>query len=347
MKSLVRGEISDLLGADRVLEPSGALPQPAERLDPSGPVRPHELEIAVERLCLDSTSHRNIRERSEGDGEAMAARVAEITAARGKMHNPETGSGGVLVGTVTAAGEGYENPPATGSRIVTLASLSLTPLALASVAPLDPGSAQVEVEGTAYLPERAPWGPLPEDMPLEVALAVYDVYGAGSHTREFAPQDGGTVCVLGTGHAGKLAMAAARERMGEAGTVAAVGVEPEAVARVRELGLCDVGVVADLRDPLGALAAVRAAGVEAAELTVNVVNAPGCEPASILLTADRGVVLMYSMATSFQTSALTADGMSADVLMVVGNGFAPDRGSYALDLVRRMPALRMALEEAA
>jgi len=40
------------LGADRVVEPSGALPQPAERLDASGPVRPFEFEVEVERLSM-------------------------------------------------------------------------------------------------------------------------------------------------------------------------------------------------------------------------------------------------------------------------------------------------------
>src|SRR5918911_2955715 len=98
-------KISERLGADRVLSPAGALPQAADRLDASGPVRPYELEVAVERLCLDSTSHRNIRERAGGDPAAMAARIAEIVAARGKMHNPETESGGILVGTVSAIGE--------------------------------------------------------------------------------------------------------------------------------------------------------------------------------------------------------------------------------------------------
>ena len=42
-------EIGDGLGADRVLEPRGTLPQRAERLEASGPVRPFELELAVER----------------------------------------------------------------------------------------------------------------------------------------------------------------------------------------------------------------------------------------------------------------------------------------------------------
>ena len=159
-------DIRQQLGADRVLDPPGALPQPAERLDPSGPVRPYEFEVAVERLWLDSTSFRNIRERAAGDADRMAERIIEIVESRGKLHNPETESGGVLLGTVTAVGERYESPPATGDRIVTLASLTLTPLRLEAVRSLDPGSPQVEVSGTAYVFERAAWAPVPDDLPL-------------------------------------------------------------------------------------------------------------------------------------------------------------------------------------
>ena len=55
------------LGASRVLAPSGVLPQPAERLDASGPVRTREYEVAVDRLCLDSTSFANVRAGADGD----------------------------------------------------------------------------------------------------------------------------------------------------------------------------------------------------------------------------------------------------------------------------------------
>ncbi len=175
-------DIRQQLGADRVLDPLGALPQRAERLDPSGPVRPYELEVAVERLCLDSTSLRNIRERAAGDVDRMVARVIEIVESRGKMHNPETESGGVLLGTVTAVGERYQSPPARGDRIATLASLTLTPLRLDSVRSLDPGSPQIEVSGTAYVCDRAAWAPVPEDLPLARALEIYDVCAAASQS---------------------------------------------------------------------------------------------------------------------------------------------------------------------
>ena len=342
MKTDLAVDINALLGADRVLDPPGSLPQPAERLDPSGPVRPHELELVVERLCLDSTSFRNLRERAGGDPDLIARLIVEIVEARGKLHNPDTDSGGILVGAVTAIGERFGSPPELGARIATLGSLTLTPLRLEAVTRVDPRSPQVDVAGTAYVFDRASWGPVPDDLPLPVALDLYDVCAAGSQTRDLAPVEG-TVCVLGAGHAGKLALAAARDVV-EDGTLVAVDVDEQAVGRVVELGLCDVGVTADLRNPLAALEAVRAAGVPPADLTVVVVNATGCEPTAILLTADEGTVLFFSMATSFSAAALAADGIGTRARMLVGSGYSPDGGRYALDLIRRMPALREALE---
>jgi L-erythro-3,5-diaminohexanoate dehydrogenase len=330
------------LGTERVVGPLGALPQQADRLDPSGPVGPFEFEVAVERLCLDSTSFRNLRDGAGGDPDLIAQRILEIVESRGKMHNPETESGGVLLGTVTAVGAHFESPPAPGDRIVTLASLTLTPLRLEAVTHVDPASPQIEVEGTAYVFDRAAWGAVPDDLPLEAALEIYDVCAAASQTYALAPPTG-TVCVLGAGSAGRLVLAAARDAM-EAGTVVAVDVDRDAIDRVTALGLCDVGVTADLRHPLAAEQAVRATGVAPADLTVVVVNAAGCEPTAMLLTADEGTVLFFSMATSFSSAALAADGISSSARMLVGSGYSPDGGAYALDLVRRSRPLRQALD---
>ncbi len=345
MSSGSRETIAGRLGADRVLAPATSLPQPAERLDASGPAGSAEFEVAVERLCLDATSFLQIRASCGADPERMAERILGIVADRGKMHNPITDSGGVALGTVSAVGDAFPSPPAPGDRIVTLASLTLTPLRLDEITDLDPDSAQVGVGGFAYVSAAAPWGPLPPDIPVETALELYDVYGAASHTRALAPS-GGTVAVLGAGHAGRLALAAAREAM-SGGTVIAVDRDPAAVEAVRAAGLCDIAVSADLRDPLTALEAVHAAGGQEADLTVVVVSAAGCEPTAILLTAEGGTVLFFSMATSFQTAALTADGMGRDLRMLIGSGYAPDLGSYALDLYRRSPGLREVLEKSA
>lgn len=341
MGSLVAAGALNRLGVDRVVAPVGSLPQPAEVLDASGPVRPYEFELAVDRLCLDATSFRNIRAGAGADPDRMAARIAEIVAGRGKMHNPETDSGGVALGTVTAVGGAFAAPPRIGDRVTSLCSLTLTPLRLDEVVHVDPDSAQVQVRGTAYVCERSPWGLLPQDMAPERAVEIYDVYGAASLTARLVPPSG-VVYVLGCGHAGKLAMAAARDNMSDS-VLVGVDVDAAAVARVRDAGLCDIGVVADLRTPVAALHAVAAAGAPPADLTVVVVNAPGCEAFSIMATRERGTVLFFSMATTFGTAALTADGMGHDVTMLIGSGYTPDVGQYAFDLVRRNLALRQAL----
>lgn len=330
--------LAQRLGVGRVVRPSGTLPQAAEVLDAGGPVGDFEFELDVERLCLDSTSFRNIRSSAKGDPTAMGERILEIVNARGKMHNPETDSGGVALGRVRAVGPAFVGAPAIGARVVTLASLTLTPLALGSIVHVSPDSAQIEVEGTAFVCQSAPWGLLPDDMEMARAIEVYDVYGAASHVARLAPAKG-VVYVLGCGHAGKLAMAAAKDSMTES-LVVAVDVNATAVEQARQSGLCDIGVVANLQNPIEALTAVTAAGAPPADLTVVVVNAPNCEAFSILATRVGGTVLFFSMATNFSRAALTADGMGHDVTMLIGSGYTPDTGRYALDLARRIPALQ-------
>ena len=60
-----------------------------------------------------------------------------------------------------------------------------------------------------------------------------------------------------------------------------------------------------------------------ADVTVVCVDVPGCEHGAILATADGGTVIFFSMATSFAAAALGAEGLAADVTMLIGNGYLP------------------------
>ena len=71
-----------------------------------------------------------------------------------------------------------------------------------------------------------------------------------------------------------------------------------------------------------------------ADVTVVCVDVPGAEHGAILATADGGTVVFFSMATSFSAAALGAEGMAADVTMLVGNGYTPGHAALALDLYR-------------
>ena len=98
-------------------------------------------------------------------------------------------------------------------------------------------------------------------------------------------------------------------------------------------------VVADARDPIALRDAVAAAGGPA-DITVVCVDVPGCEGGAILATAERGTVIFFSMATSFSAAALGAEGLAADVTMLVGNGYVPGHAAYAMELLRSNAGVR-------
>ena len=324
----------DPTGLHRVLRPSGVLPQAAEQLDTRRELWPDEVRVRVRRLNLDAASFRQLEQAHGGDGAAVRAAVLDIVASRGKMQNPVTGSGGMLVGTVEEVGPESPLGLAVGDEVASLVSLSLTPLVIEdALGGWDGRSEQAACDGYAVLFGRSIAARLPADLPVEIALAVMDVCGAPALSARVVNRYASpTVCVLGAaGKSGSLSCAAARA----AGADRVIGVVPaEGEAEsLRDAGLADEVVVADARDPVALAAGVERAGGPA-DVTVVCVDVPGCEHGAILATAAGGTVVFFSMATSFSAAALGAEGLAADVTMLVGNGYTPGHADLALDLLR-------------
>jgi L-erythro-3,5-diaminohexanoate dehydrogenase len=337
----VLGSTERVLGVHRVLEPPGVLPQAASRLDADPAIGADEVRIAVQRLNLDAASFRQLSEACAGDGDAVRAAVLDIVRTRGKMQNPVTGSGGMLIGVVDAVGPESPLGLAVGQRVATLVSLTLTPLALPHGLPEWDGlSEQVPAQGTAVLFARSIAAVLPDDLPDAVSLAVLDVCGAPAATARVVQRTAArSVVVLGaTGKSGCLSLAAARA----AGATDLTGLVRDAreAAALTAAGLADRVVVADATDPLAVAAAVGTP----AEVTVVCVDAPGAEHGAVLATADGGTVVFFSMATSFSQAALGAEGMAADVTMLIGNGYTPGHAALALELYRRDHGVRTLID---
>jgi L-erythro-3,5-diaminohexanoate dehydrogenase len=126
--------LAHALGLHRVSDSderaAGVLPQAAWRLDPSPQLAGDEVRVRVDRISLDAASYRQLREANKADGAAIRDDVRGIIATRGKMHNPVTGSGGLLTGVVDEVGPQSPLGLRVGDRVATLVSLTLTPLRL-------------------------------------------------------------------------------------------------------------------------------------------------------------------------------------------------------------------------
>jgi L-erythro-3,5-diaminohexanoate dehydrogenase len=326
-------------GAHRSLEPPGALPHVAARLDPDAAPNEHEALVEVELLNVDATSFAVIRAQSDGDPDRMAEAIRSIVADRGKLQNPVTGSGGVLLGRLAEAG--VRSPAAglaPGTLVVPLVSLIALPLRLVTVGPVDPSSPQVPASGRAVVTGRMPVVAVPEDLPVDVALTACDVYPAAWHVRDRA-RPGDHVLVLGAGHAGVLAAVAAGAAVGDTGRVSVVDTSAAALERLLVVAPRSRPLLADATRASEVVASLAADGGGPADVTLVCTSAAGCEGTAILATSPDGVVLYFSTATSFHAAALGVDALSTTVRLVIPNGCTPDRAGYTFDLLRSHPAL--------
>ncbi|MEO9323882.1 L-erythro-3,5-diaminohexanoate dehydrogenase [Nocardioides sp. C4-1] len=343
---------SDPTGLHRVLDRPVVLPQAAQRLDTRRELWPDEVRIRVERLNLDAASYRQLERvhtvDGRVDGDAIRAAVLDIVHSRGKMQNPETGSGGMLVGTVEEVGPDSPLGLDVGDRVATLVSLTLTPLVVDDgLAAWDGLGEQVPCDGYAVLFGRSIAAVLPDDLDPALSLAVMDVCGAPALTARVvgeyvAAGRTPTVAVVGGGgKSGSLSLAAARQ----AGAATTIGVVPHQAEAdlLAPTGLADEVTIADARDPVALRDAVEKAGGPA-DVTVVCVDVPGCEGGAVLATAEGGTVVFFSMATSFSAAALGAEGLAADVRMLVGNGYVPGHAAYALELLRGHDGVRALFE---
>ncbi|HOO30441.1 MAG: zinc-binding dehydrogenase [Bacillota bacterium] len=335
-------------GTHRVIEPEGAMPQAAWKIDNEMAVRDNEILINVQTLNIDAASFTQIKKQAGNDEKRIGEIMMGIVADRGKHHNPVTGSGGMLIGTVEKIGPDLigSTDLEVGDRIATLVSLTLTPLVIDKIIKVHLDTDQVDIEGHAILFESGIYAKLPNDMPDSLSLAVLDVAGAPAQTAKLV-HPGDTVLIIGAGgKSGLLCMYEAKKRAGVTGKVIALAHSEASKARAEATGFADVVIAGDATRPLEIMKMVEeATGGKMADVTINCVNIPGTEMSSILSTRDMGIIYFFSMATSFTAAALGAEGVGRDVTMIIGNGYTRGHAEIALETLRESPKLRKIFED--
>jgi len=327
-------------GTHRVLYPKGVLPQPASQLDNSFvKIYDNEILCDVETLNVDAASFTNLKERADKSLDGVAYLIESIVATRGKLHNPETGSGGMFLGRVVKVGSDLDVDLKPGDKIVSLVSLSLTPLRIDKILKVHMDTDKVDIEGQAVLFESGIWAKIPDDIPETLVLSVLDVAGAPAQTDRWVwPYD--TVAVLGArGKAGMLCCYQAKKRMAK--KVIAVIHKEEGREDVDNAPFIDEVVVADASNALDLLEKVeRVTNGKLCDNVISCVSQPNCEMGAILITATAGGVYFFSTVTDFTKAALGAEGVGKDIDMIIGNGYCMEHADLALNIMRESEYLR-------
>jgi len=330
-------------GSHRVLEPKGALTQTAWRLDNSPEIYDNEILIDIEALNIDSASFTQLKKEYENDEEKITSAILDIVKTRGKMHNPVTNSGGMLIGKVEKIGSDLigKIDINVGDKIATLVSLTLTPLRINRIKKVKLDIEQVEIEGKAVLFESGIYAKLPTDLPEFLSLAVLDVCGAPAQVARIVKR-GDIVFVLGGGgKSGMLCLEQARNIVGNEGILVSLSRSKESCDNVKKLRLADIILQGDATKPLDIYNKfIKATKGKLADVTINCINISNTEMASILCTEQHGTVYFFNMSTDFTKVALGAEGVGKDIKLMIGNGYVKGAPELALNLLRENKKLR-------
>ena len=335
-------------GTHRVIEPKGTLPQPAFKISNDMTIFDNEILIDVDYLNIDSASFTQLKEEAGGDLEKIKKKIMSIVQERGKMQNPVTGSGGMLIGKVEEIGSALKDKIDlnVGDEIATLVSLSLTPLKIENIMEINPDIDRVEIDGKAILFESGIYAKLPEDMKDTLALAALDVAGAPAQIKNLVKK-GDNVLILGaTGKSGLMCSYMAKKMVGENGKVIGQARNEARADFLKETGFCHEVIIADVLNPTNVLEEIlNVNNGDEVDIVINCLSIPNSELSSILPVKDNGIVYFFSMATSFTKAALGAEGIGKDVTMIIGNGYTKNHAQITLDLLRESDTLRKIFDE--
>jgi len=335
-------------GIHRVIEPVGFMPQAAQKISNDMEIFDNEILIDVDALNIDSASFTQLKSEAHGDPEKIKNKIMQIVEERGKMQNPVTGSGGMLMGKIAQIGDAIKDKInlAVGDRIATLVSLSLTPLKIQDILDIKMDIDKVMVKAQAILFESGIYAKLPEDMTDAVALAALDIAGAPAQTIKLV-KPGNNVLILGaTGKSGVMCSYIAKKIVGSTGKVLGLARNEARAEYLSNVGFCDSVVVADARNPVEVYEkTLEANDGKEVDISINCVNISDTEMSSILPVRDDGIVYFFSMATSFTKAALGAEGVGKDVSMIIGNGYTKGHAKITLDILRESPKLMKIFQE--
>lgn len=335
-------------GTHRVIAPEHALPQSAQKLDNSLPIRENEILIEVDTLNIDSASFHQMEGACGGDLEKVKEMIMGIVREKGKQQNPVTGSGGMLLGKIKEIGVKHPNSfgVKVGDKIATLVSLSLTPLYIEKIISIDPSIDQVKIKGYAILFETGVLAKIPDDMPEKLALAVLDIAGAPAQTKRLVKTGQNVVIIGGGGKSGVVCAAVARKILGKSGKLIAIEPSAKGQERIKELGYYDYVLPISATDPIACMEAVKkVTNFQMADLVINVASVENTEMSAIMSARNSGTVYLFSMATNFAKAALGAEGIASDALLIIGNGYAPGHDEIALNVIREETKLRALFEK--
>ena len=329
-------------GLKRVAEPQYVLPTSAWKLDNSRNLYPDELRISIRRIHMEGTSFKQICTESNYNEEKIKQKIIDIIIRRGKLHNPVTDTGGLVLGTIEEIGAAFENPQdlKVGDTVICNASLASVPMYIENIAAIDHVYNQLDAEGYAILHDRVPIVKVDDGTPVNLLLFMLDESGTLYRLDQLV--NGQTkFLIVGNNMLTNLIFGyIIRRKIGSEGEIVCL-LDKKTGMQVTGGGIDKL--LAKVFDQVHFLNILKPMdAVERLELStqfdlsVNCAEIPGAETINILATKAGGTVLFANLINNLKLALYITESISKPLNVENAEGYLENYERFDLELVKEL-----------
>ncbi len=339
-------------GVNRVLEPKDVVPVAAWKLDNRPELGNKEARINLELIHFEWDNFQQICSSCGFDEERIKIKIYDLIEKRGKLHNPYTGTSGVLLGTVDELSDDIVSLEGIkpGDKIYCISSLCGIPLYIEDIINIDYNYGQIRCKGYAILFEATPIYKLDERMNPNYTLAAIDEAGNLYENYRLAVEHNNKrVAIIGRNvYTTVMYAAAIREAIGPTYNVIAImdkyakgSLTEEEIEEIM-FPLIKKTYFVDLSQPLKSYKGVLN-DQENSDFFDHIIVAEdifGAETLAILLVKKQGDIYFTSLDNHYSTASLTAETMDKNINIYAFQQFSTGHPEFTMQIVKNlMPKL--------
>lgn len=329
-------------GIKRVLESQHVLPTSAWRLDNSRNIYPDELRVSIKRIHLEGTGFKQICTEVNDNEKKIKQQIIDIVIRRGKLHNPVTDTGGLVMGVIEEIGSEYHNPQGlkVGDKIICNVSVASVPMYIEDITSLNKAFNQVEATGYAIVHDLIPLVKIPEDLPLDLMMFTFDQSGTLYRLHQLIG-DSKKFLVVGNSMLTNLLYGYVIRR--EAGPDAEIVCLFDKRTSMRMVGkgideliekvFNEVHFINILR-PMECMRQLNAESLF--DFSINCAEIPGAETINILATKPEGTVLFANLINNLNIALYITESMSKPLCVRCAEGYLKEYDIFDMEIVREM-----------
>lgn len=332
-------------GVSRVMEPKGAVPATAWKLNNQRQIGPKEIRIRLETVHIEWDNFNQICSHCGYDEMRIKARIMQIIEERGKLHNPFTGSGGLFMGTIEEIGSEVDAEGLmVGDRVFSQSSITGMAMHIDRITRLDFNYGQMECQGYVICFEATSLIRYTGEVSEKYLLTAIDEEGNFLGVRQAVSEQKAERAVIIGGNLVTTLLYAQilRDCFGESTKVTAV-LDKHSLGNLTEAEIISAfqpviehTCFTDLCQPLEAWQQIRDEGKneQPIDAVINLEDISGSETLATLLVREHGTVFYASLQNNYSVGILVADSMGKEVTPYALDGFDKDVYDYAVKLIQ-------------